>query len=198
MSPLIIPVAAAVAVLLGGREAPADRVVLLPQADGTPSAVVVKSARGETVLDRPYAVADVGRQGSLATTQTDAAAVGARYGAVLAAQPPRPVSYTVYFRTGSDELTAESQAAFDQVKAELARRPAPEIVVIGHTDRVGSVADNDALSVRRAGFVRAALLAAGIGTAQIEATGRGEREPLVPTADEVAEARNRRVEINVR
>jgi outer membrane protein OmpA-like peptidoglycan-associated protein len=38
----------------------------------------------------------------------------------------------------------------------------------------------------------------GIAADRIRVAGRGEREPLVPTADEVAEARNRRVEINVR
>jgi len=39
---------------------------------------------------------------------------------------------------------------------------------------------------------------AGVAADRISVAGRGEREPLVPTADEVAEPRNRRVEINVR
>ena len=114
------------------------------------------------------------------------------------AQPPRPVSFTVYFLTGRDELTPESRALFDGIKAELARRPAPEITAIGHTDRVGTISANDALSARRAQAVKAALVAAGIPATQIDVAGRGEREPLVPTADEVDEPRNRRVEISVR
>lgn len=81
---------------------------------------------------------------------------------------------------------------------EIARRPAPEIVVIGHTDRVGAVPFNDALSLRRAERVRDELVNVGIAADRVRVAGRGEREPLVPTADEVAEARNRRVEINVR
>jgi outer membrane protein OmpA-like peptidoglycan-associated protein len=80
---------------------------------------------------------------------------------------------------------------------EIARRPAPEIVVIGHTDRVGAVPYNDTLSLRRAERVRDELVKVGIAADRIRVAGRGEREPLVPTADEVAEARNRRVEINV-
>jgi len=38
----------------------------------------------------------------------------------------------------------------------------------------------------------------GIPADRIQARGRGERELLVRTADEVREPRNRRVEINVR
>lgn len=198
MSPLIVPLVAVVGYLLSVQEQPADRVVLLPQSDGRPSAVVVKSAKGETVLDRPYAAVAVGSAGTLAVGATDAEAVRARYGAALAAHAPRPVSYVVYFVTGKEELTPESGPELDQVKAELLRRPAPEIAVIGHTDSVGSAPDNDALSLRRARFVRDVLVAAGIDATGIETAGRGERELLVPTADGVAEPKNRRVEINVR
>jgi outer membrane protein OmpA-like peptidoglycan-associated protein len=108
------------------------------------------------------------------------------------------VSFTVYFVFDKDELTAESLAQFNRIKAELAVRPAPEVVVIGHTDRVGALEYNDKLSLTRAETVRAALIAAGIMPLQMEVAGRGEREPAVPTADEVKEPRNRRVEIIVR
>jgi len=179
-------------------EAPGNRVVLIPDADGRTGAVVIRSAGGETVLDRPYSAADVSSKGAVALLQEDAAAVRQRFGAALDAQPPRPVSFTVYFVTNSDELTPESHQTFEQIKAELVRRPVPDIIVIGHTDRVGAVEYNDKLSLVRARTVRAALVAAGIAADRIQEAGRGEREPVVPTADEVAEPRNRRVEINVR
>ncbi len=81
---------------------------------------------------------------------------------------------------------------------EIGSHPAPEIVVVGHTDRVGSLAYNDALSLRRAERVRAQLVQVGIPNDQISVAGRGEREPLKATEDEVAEPLNRRVEITVR
>ena len=68
----------------------------------------------------------------------------------------------------------------------------------GHTDRVGSEADNDRLSLQRAEAVRAMLIQRGINSSFLRAVGRGEREPLIPTPDEQAEPRNRRVEVIVR
>ncbi|MBS1198781.1 MAG: OmpA/MotB [Proteobacteria bacterium] len=196
MEAAVIAAVVMVMILLQPAE---DKVVLLPGADGQQTGmVVVKTATGEKVLDRPYAAADVSRQGTIKAHQESAESVRQRFGETLAAQPQRPVSYIVYFRTSSDELTPESLAVVEKLKADLQVRKAPEIVAIGHTDRVGSVGENDVLSLKRAETMRGILVAAGIAAASVEVAGRGEREPQVVTADEVAEARNRRVEINVR
>lgn len=174
-----------------------ERVVLLPSPDGRQTAVVVRDAGGELVLDKPYA-GSRRRIGSNATYQTDAQEVEARFGAALAAQPQRPSSYFLYFEEGSNVLTADSQAEFAKVRAEIVARVAAEVVVIGHTDSVGSAQGNDELSKQRAGAIAALLVEAGIPAEKLETVGRGERELLVPTADEVAEPKNRRVEINLR
>lgn len=176
-----------------------DHIVLLPGPDGKLGVVVVRSTAGEVRLDTAYAAAEVSKSGAIAQQRDDVASVAQRFGAVQAAQPRRPVSFTVYFATGSaTELTPESQPVMADLKAELARRPAPEITVIGHTDRVGNADDNDALSAGRAQAVRDMLLASGTQTFSLNATGRGEREPLLATEDGVAEPKNRRVEISVR
>jgi outer membrane protein OmpA-like peptidoglycan-associated protein len=180
------------------RQAAAEKVVLLPDVDGNAGALVVTTANAEVVLERAYAGAAVYAQGRIERSEEDALAVQKSFSAALDARPPRPISFTVYFEFDRDVLTAESLAQFNRIKAELAARPAPEIIVVGHTDRVGAVEYNDALSLRRAEIVRAALIATGIAPTQIESAGRGEREPAVATPDEVAEARNRRVEITVR
>jgi outer membrane protein OmpA-like peptidoglycan-associated protein len=179
-------------------EKPRERVVLLPDQDGRTGRVIVTTTVGELVLDKPYAGADVYGQGKVQEVAGAEASVRERFGAALDARPPAPISFTVYFVFGKDELTTESTQQFARIKTELAARPAPEIVVIGHTDRVGAVPYNDALSLKRAGVVRSALVAAGVPAAQIDIAGRGEREPAIQTADEVDEPRNRRVEITVR
>ena len=95
-------------------------------------------------------------------------------------------------------LTDESQQLVDSTLAEIARRPVPDVLVIGHTDLVGSHASNDALSRQRAELIRNELVRLGVAPENIEVIARGKREPVVPTPDGVAEPRNRRVEIVVR
>jgi len=84
------------------------------------------------------------------------------------------------------------------VFAELKHRPLPDVAVIGHTDTVGGLEYNDKLSRARAERMRDMLVELGIPPERIQAAGRGKRELLVPTEDNISEPRNRRVEINVR
>jgi outer membrane protein OmpA-like peptidoglycan-associated protein len=72
------------------------------------------------------------------------------------------------------------------------------VLVVGHTDLVGSDPFNDALGQQRAETVRAALIRLGIPAEDVRATSRGKREPAVPTPDGVPEPLNRRVVIIVR
>ncbi len=187
--------------LLAGCAKPArdDLYVLLPGQDGRPSgAVTVESGGKQAILDQPYEAARVKEPGRVEPGTVTPEKVQQAFGPALAAQPPRPVSFILYFLENRDELTPESKPILAQVIAEIARLPAPEIVVIGHTDRVGTLTRNDALSLQRAARMRDELVKAGVDPAKIRVEGRGEREPLVPTPDEVAEPRNRRVEINIR
>jgi outer membrane protein OmpA-like peptidoglycan-associated protein len=175
-----------------------DLYVLMPDQDGRTGVLSVESGGRQAVLDRPYAAARVTEPGRVAAGAITEQEARQAFGAALDAQPGRPTSFLLYFLEARDELTPDSRQLLDRIVDEIARRPAPEIVVIGHTDRVGAVTYNDTLSLRRAERVRDELVKVGIAADRIRVAGRGEREPLVPTADEVAEARNRRVEINVR
>jgi outer membrane protein OmpA-like peptidoglycan-associated protein len=175
-----------------------DLYVLMPDQEGKSGALTVESGGQQAVLDRPYASARVTEPGRVAAGAVTEQEARQAFGAALEAQPARPTSFILYFLEGRDELTPDSRQLLGRIVDEIARRPAPEIVVIGHTDRVGAVPFNDALSLRRAERVRDELVKVGIAADRIRVEGRGEREPLVPTPDEVAEPRNRRVEINVR
>lgn len=177
---------------------PKTLVVLVPDAGGKVGAVSVKSAQGEAVISSAYASATATGAAAPVVGSSSAAQVQQTFGDTVKARPQPPVSYTLNFLEGSDEYTTESRQTFETVLRELAKRPAAEIAVIGHTDRIGAVEYNDKLSLQRAERVRADFLKRGVLERSISVAGRGEREPLVATADEVAEARNRRVEINIR
>lgn len=176
-----------------------EHVTLLPGPDGKVGEVVVKSDSSEQVLNTAYAGVGANTSGKLVSETGSAESVKTRYGSTLDALPPRPKSFTVYFVSGSSaELDVVSRYVIESVRTELGGRPEPEIRVIGHTDTVGELEANDALSKERAATVRDLLVATGIRAASMEVAGRGEREPAIPTADDIAEPMNRRVEISVR
>lgn len=188
----------AVSILGGCATARQDLVVLLPDSQGKVGTVIVEGSKGRAVLNTPYASARTLPDGSVRGGKVSPNEVKDVFGDALAAQPPRPMSFTLYFESGSDEFTEQSKQQVKQLLAETARRKTSDITVIGHTDLVGPDPSNDALSLRRAQRVRSILVGMGISAERILTAGRGRREPLVPTADGVAEPRNRRVEISVR
>ncbi|MEX1168125.1 MAG: OmpA family protein [Hydrogenophaga sp.] len=178
--------------------APVTRVTLLPQADHHRSAVVVTSAKGQQVVAQAYGVAEIKKDGALKLAQTTAAEVAKTYPQLLALQPSPAVTFLLQFEPGTSTLTAASQASLPDVIKAAQSRAGGEIVITGHTDRQGALEANDALSLRRAQAVRELLIGQGFQAALIDAVGRGEREPVVPTEDEVVEPRNRRAEVLVR
>ncbi|MBT2334306.1 OmpA family protein [Variovorax paradoxus] len=193
-------VAVLVAALLAACSTPGTRVVLLPQADGSPSAVTVRAKDGEEVLSRPYqrATAKVGAAGAPVVDQADAAKIQADHKILFDMRPPAPQRYTVYFDAGGTTLTPASQQVMNEALIAAQTRSGSDIVVTGHTDTKGVLEQNDMLSQRRAQEVMQLFVERQFPSTRIEAVGRGEREPAVPTADEVDEPRNRRVTIEVR
>jgi len=173
-------------------------VVLLPEETGAPSAVTVGKGTQQAILDVPLSAAAVDARGTIEQTTVTTDEVNRAFADALAAQPPKSVSFILYFDTNSTEVSAASRPTLAELFAEVARRAAVEVQVTGHTDRIGTEADNDRLSLVRAEAVRDMLIQRGIQASFIRAVGRGEREPLVPTPDEQPEPRNRRVQVIVR
>jgi OOP family OmpA-OmpF porin len=180
------------------KPAPVDLIVLLPGADGKTGAINVTHGSSQTLLDAAYASALALSDGSINTAASSESAVKGEFSAALDAMPPAPTSFLIYFVLGRDEFTDESRREVSPLLEEIARRPSPEITVIGHADQVGPEGVNDALSLSRAQRVREMLVQRGVAADRISAVGRGKREPLVPALDGTPQPRNRRVEISVR
>ena len=154
-------------------------------------AVDLSGARASTVV--------AGKKTAPATVVALSEADATRYfGDVLASLPPAPQHFTVNFEFDSDEPTVEGRALLPQILSSVKGHPFPEVLVIGHTDTIGTRTSNIALGMRRAELIRRMLIEAGLDQMLIEIASHGEADLLVPTADEVAEPRNRRVEITVR
>jgi len=186
------------ALLLASCASVRTLVVLLPDETGAPGAVAVRADNRQATLQVPLSAVAADARGNFQETTLTPEEVDRTFAEALAAQPPKSVSFILYFDTNSTEVTATSRPALAALFAEVAQRPAVEVQVTGHTDRIGSDTDNDRLSLVRAEAVRAMLIQRGIKASFIRAVGRGEREPLIATPDEQPEPRNRRVEVIVR
>jgi OmpA-OmpF porin, OOP family len=105
------------------------------------------------------------------------------------------VDAIVFFDFDSSDLTGTEAEAINYIMTNAEPCRWRSLSVIGHTDRAGSDAYNEALSQRRAQTVEAALRSRGV-TLPVEVDARGESEPRVPTVDGERNPQNRRVEIS--
>jgi outer membrane protein OmpA-like peptidoglycan-associated protein len=173
-------------------------IVLLPDENSAHGAVAISQGDGVTVLDTPMTSARVDTRGRVEKEAITQAEVEKNFAEALAALPPKPISFTLYFEEGSTVVLKDSKDTLSELFAEVAKRQAVEVEVTGHTDTVGKQSDNDRLSEQRAQAIREMLIAQGLKSNFIRAVGRGSRELLIPTPDNVREPRNRRVEVIVR
>ena len=189
---------AVVAAIAAGCATKRTVVLLLPDEDGTVGRAGVSNQAGAVELAeaRSAAVVEKGRAPQVVSNMSDAD-VAQKFGETLASLPAAPIRFTVYFQFDSDTLTDESRRLVPRILATVKERVARDVIVVGHTDRMGSTPENFALGLKRATSVRNLLTAAGLDSSIVDVTSLGESDPVVRTANGQAEPRNRRVEIVV-
>lgn len=103
----------------------------------------------------------------------------------------------ISFAVGRADIQPNFRTILDTFASGLAKNPASNVTIIGHTDSSGTDAVNNPLSLNRAASVRDYLSARGVAASRITIEGRGSREPLVANDTAANKAKNRRVEIFV-
>lgn len=183
--------------LLGGCAT--SSLVLMPDDEGHQGSVAVLEANGKPT-DAVISEQSRTKLGDAKPTSKPIGADGLKKqeAALLTGLPPAAKSFLLYFDPGTVNLVPASAGVLASLRAEIAARSGPEVEVIGHTDTIGSEADNDKLSVRRAEQVMEWLVSQGFDRSEMSAVGRGERDLKVATGDNVDNAANRRVEVIVR
>ena len=189
---------AVVAGLTAGCATKRTVVLLLPDEGGTVGRAGVSNQAGsvELVDARSAAVVEKGKAPKLVPSMSDAE-VTQKYAETLDSLPAAPIRFTVFFQFDSDTLTDESRRLVPRILTTVKERAAKDVIVVGHTDRMGSTPENYALGLKRATAVRNLLTAAGLDKSIVDVTSLGESDPVVRTANGQAEPRNRRVEIVV-
>ncbi len=111
----------------------------------------------------------------------------------------KAVFYGIYFNTGQAMLLPESAASLVEIAKFLKLNPNQQVYIVGHTDNVGDLAQNQALSKDRATAVTTELTAKyGVNKGQVTAQGVGSLAPVASNAAEAGRAKNRRVEMIIK
>jgi outer membrane protein OmpA-like peptidoglycan-associated protein/tetratricopeptide (TPR) repeat protein len=104
----------------------------------------------------------------------------------------------IYYATSSADISRESKIVLDQFALYLADHPSIVIEIRGHTDDIGSEADNLALSMDRAFEVKGYLEQQGVPGKRITAVGFGESKPVAANDTADGRAKNRRTEFLIK
>ncbi len=101
------------------------------------------------------------------------------------------------FEFDSYAIRSDAATHLRQLAVSLGEYPNTRLLIVGHTDSVGSDAYNHGLSVRRADAALNYLTAQGVSDQRVHASGRGEWEPLATNETEAGRQANRRVEVAI-
>src|SRR4051812_19637861 len=109
-----------------------ELVIILPESNGHVGTLVVERGNERMTLNQAYAASRITSDGVARVEQLPQRQVQSEFRRTLRALPAPPVSFQLYFITGTDDLTEESKVELARMLEELRRRPAADIVVIGH------------------------------------------------------------------
>ena len=179
---------------------PENIFALLPEPDGSATAIVVRNPAGSQELSRPdqavrVARNDVAPAAPFALSEAD---VRRLFGSALDSLPAPEISFLLHFDEGRQTLNADSQATIPLILAAIRERRSTTVTVIGHTDTVATPQFNYRLGMQRAQNVANLLYGQGVNESDVVVSSHGDTDLLVKTGRGVDEPRNRRVEVAVR
>jgi OOP family OmpA-OmpF porin len=150
------------------------------------------------------ATAAVGCDGAIVAAAAPAPApapVAKAAPAPVAAVAPAPAKVTysadAFFGFDKAVVLPAGKVKLDDLIAKVKDINLEVIVAVGHTDATGPASYNQALSVKRAGAVKAYLVSKGIDANRIYSEGKGETSPVADNSTRSGRSKNRRVEIEV-
>lgn len=178
---------------------PTTKVTLIPDENGKTGSVVVKSKTKTVELNKPYTFVSVDTDDApIEVKKVDHKIIIEDSKELFQAEPEKTMHFTLYFQYDSTILTSASREMLPVIFKQLRDRKFSEINIIGHTDTKGTQKHNISLSLKRARVVHQLLKQLEGNLPKTYVQSFGEKDLLVPTADDVAEPRNRRVEVMIR
>ena len=179
--------------------APKTTVVLLDSGKRQ-NAIIVANEKGQTMLDKVGSYVSLRNKTELVSNvqMMSNAELNKKFSKVLASEPLKPITYIVYFKPNSTDLTEASKSIFKEALKSIELRSPCMVDIIGHTDTVGSNLLNTKVSLKRAKSIELLVQKSKIKVLSLVAKGYGEEDLLVHTKNNKAEAQNRNVEIFIK
>jgi len=109
----------------------------------------------------------------------------------------KTVLNNLFFESGKFQLMEKSTPEIEKIAKFLLENPEINIEISGHTDDIGSDANNLELSLKRAQSVTDYLISLGVSKTRVKALGYGETQPLHPNDSDENRAQNRRIEFKI-
>ncbi|MFN2566978.1 MAG: OmpA family protein [Gemmatimonadaceae bacterium] len=101
------------------------------------------------------------------------------------------------FDFNSDRIKPAAAENLRNLARSLNNYPNTDLVIVGHTDDVGSDEFNADLSQRRSRAAADYLASLGVNPARLRTFGRGESEPVAANTSDAGRQQNRRVEVAI-
>ncbi len=163
------------------------------------NAVNVSNNKGSSYLDKVGAYVDMSdKKAPPKPKMMSKSEIDQRFAKALSAVPQKPISYLLYFQPHGMALTPASNNTLLLAIEMLKKRQHAMVDIIGHTDTIGSSKLNVVVSLKRAKYIKEIFKEKNLNLNALVAKGYGENDLQVATKDNVAEAKNRNVEIFIK
>ncbi|HHC11387.1 MAG TPA: OmpA family protein [Campylobacterales bacterium] len=164
------------------------------------NAIIVSTDKGSVRLDKVGSFVDLSSKDKAPSKikKMSKEEMQKRFQDVIASVPTKPLSYMLYFKSNSLDLTEKSKKILNIALKSIQNRSPCMVDIIGHTDTMGSNEQNIKVSLKRAKYISSIIKKMNIKVEDLSTKGYGEEDLLVKTADNIAQEKNRAVEIFIK
>jgi outer membrane protein OmpA-like peptidoglycan-associated protein len=200
---LLLSLALAIALGTAGCARHAQRGLVFGAAGGAVLGGVIGKVAGSTAKGAIIGAAVGGAAGAIIGDQMDRQASELRQNIPGATVQRVGEGIQVTFASGllfdfdSDDVKPGAQSNLRSLAQSLDKYPGSDLLILGHTDSVGTAEYNKGLSVRRADAAAEYLVNQGVDRSRIATGGLGEEEPIAPNETAAGRSQNRRVEVAI-
>jgi len=201
--PLALLLAAVSSLGLGGCATKAQTGAVVGAAGGAVVGGVIGKATGSTAKGAIIGAAVGGAAGAIIGDQMDRQAKELKQNIPGAVVERVGEGITVTFQSGllydfdSDLVRPEARKNLRALASSLDKYPGSDILIVGHTDQVGTGTYNQGLSERRAAAAATYLVSQGVSRTRVATRGMGETDPVATNETELGRQSNRRVEVAI-